>query len=255
MSAAAGDSVRARGLVLVSGSVEKLKRTKGEENFVLTDTDRTGFGFVAIAAGLVGLGGQAVATAAVAGDTSESAHFLELVVDGTEVAGWVWRSPFKVGDNVQIAAYWDGHNFILQGAWRTSDGMVALYPHCSRGRRAHSRNAWKWGGFFIAAMVAAYFVLATVALVYARPPSEKLFEAATTVYGIGLVSLIVFFALMTFSLARKWMPYVYAAESVFRTFGWKDPERIDLVKSSKLLRKGDEPAEYGTFYFRYKPDA
>jgi len=56
---------------------------------------------------------------------------------------------------------------------------------------------------------------------------------------------------MTFSLARKWMPFVRLTEKVCRTLGFPDPGNVDLVESSKTQRKPDGPGEFGTFYFRY----
>ena len=38
---------------------------------------------------------------------------------------------------------------------------------------------------------------------------------------------------MTYSLTRKWMPFVRLAERVFQAFGWDNPGEIDLVKRSK----------------------
>ena len=51
-------------------------------------------------------------------------------------------------------------------------------------------------------------------------------------------------------LAWRWMYFVRIAEDVFRTFGWKDVERIDLRKSSKGS-KGPDVFGYGYLYYRY----
>lgn len=56
---------------------------------------------------------------------------------------------------------------------------------------------------------------------------------------------------MTFSLSRKWMPFVRLAEKVFRALELSDPSNVDLVKSSNKQRTARDPGEFGTFYFRY----
>lgn len=66
-----------------------------------------------------------------------------------------------------------------------------------------------------------------------------------------VLGFFTFFALMTFSLSRKWMPFVRVAEKVFRTLELPNPGNIDLVKSSKAQRTEQDPGEFGTFYFRY----
>jgi hypothetical protein len=243
------------GLIKLSGKIENYKRTKGEANFMLTEADRAGMGVVALAAGLAGLSGQAISTAAGTGDAIESAHFVECTIDGTSVAGWVWHSPFKEGDEVEAAAYWDGKDFVLQGMHRKSDGIIALYPHCSRGRRPHNKNAFKW--WFIAVFVVMMLFLLFEIGFIATSDSEfgRLSKFSPKFIGIGFVLAAPFFALMIYSMSRKWLSMVYAAESVFRTLGWSDPESIDLVKSSKQLKRGGEAYEYGIMYFRYFPES
>ena len=69
--------------------------------------------------------------------------------------------------------------------------------------------------------------------------------------GIAAIGLMLFFGLMTFSLSRKWLPFVRLAEKVFRALELPDPSNVDLVKSSKAQRTERDPGEFGTFYFRY----
>ncbi len=243
------------GLIKLSGKIENYKRTKGDANFMLTEADQAGVGVVAIAAGLAGLSGQAISTAAGAGDALESAHFIECTIDGTPVAGWVWRSPFKEGDEVEAAAYWDGKDFVLQGMHRKSDGIIALYPHCSRGRRSHGKNAMKWWMIVFIITFCIYCSIPGFSLINKPPSDDEFLRAVLIVFGGGAVSCASFFGLMIYSMSRKWLPMVYAAESVFRALGWPNPENIDLVKSSKQLKRGGEADEYGIMYFRYFPES
>jgi hypothetical protein len=81
--------------------------------------------------------------------------------------------------------------------------------------------------------------------------TKSFFDVLATGFHYVALGCFLFFGLMTYSLTRKWMPFVRLAEKVFTTLGLPDPGNIDLVKSSKAQRKPDDPSEFGNFYFRY----
>lgn len=234
-------------LVKLTGTIQNYKATRTEASFVFTQSDRNSMGVVAIAAGIAGLSGPAIATAAHAASTEEEADYLEFELDGELVKGWVWRSPFKEGDVVGVAAEWrDGH-YEVAGISRPLDRTIALYPHCSRGRSKHVKNAVKWwflGATFMNLLIFLFAVLTTSA-------GRSVLHGFLEVGVYMMLGVYVFFGLMTFSLARKWMPFVHLSEKVFTTLGWSNPGNIDLAKSSKAQRKPEDPGEFGTFYFRY----
>jgi hypothetical protein len=66
-----------------------------------------------------------------------------------------------------------------------------------------------------------------------------------------MAGIVAFLALMTYSMNRKWMPFVRLAEKVFRALELPNPSSIDLVRTSKAQRTDKDPGEFGTFYFRY----
>jgi len=101
----------ADGLVKLNGTVRNLKVTRASASFVFTESDQTKMGVVAFAAAIAGLGGQAMAIASNASAMEEEADHLEFELDGRQVKGWVWRNPFKEGDEVTVAAEHraDGH--------------------------------------------------------------------------------------------------------------------------------------------------
>lgn len=231
-------------LAKLSGKIENYRCTRAEASFVFTDVDRNKMGVIAIAAGVAGLSGQAISTASAAASVAEEADYVEFDLGGESVKGWLWRSPFREGDEVEIAAEWNGEYYEAGAIARPRDRMIALYPHCSRGRASHVKNAIKWWliGTFIC--VLGYLGLAAVGGMIAG-----LFAAGYLYYMV--VGFMAFIGLMTFSLSRKWMPFVRLTEKVCRTLGLADPGDLDLVASSKRQRKEDDPGEFGTFYFRY----
>ena len=80
-------------IVKLSGVMRGLHKTRGEANFVFTETDRNKMGIIAVSAAIAGLAGQAIAVAS--SDFDEDADYLQFSLDGKPVKGWVWRSPFK----------------------------------------------------------------------------------------------------------------------------------------------------------------
>ena len=129
-------------IVKLSGPIRGLHKTRAEANFVFTETDRIKMGVIAVSAAIAGLAGQAIAVAS--SDFDEDADYLEFTLDGKPVKGWVWRSPFKESDEVEVAAAWTGSHYEAYAIARPKDRVVALYPHCSRGRQRHYANAFKW---------------------------------------------------------------------------------------------------------------
>jgi hypothetical protein len=221
--------------------------TRASASFVFTESDQTKMGVVAFAAAIAGLGGQAMAIAsnASASAMEEEADYLEFELDGQPVKGWVWRNPFHEGDEVSVAVERrpDGH-WEAFGVQRPADKTVALYPHCSRGRARHFKNAawwWLFGWGCASLLVFALLLSMTRGL-------SRLFEKDSLQV---FATLMTFLGVMTFSLSRKWMPFVRLAEKVFRALELPNPSDIDLVKSSNKQRTAHDPGEFGTFYFRY----
>ncbi|MCB4359494.1 putative type VI secretion system effector [Quatrionicoccus australiensis] len=234
----------ADGLVKLSGTIRNLKVTRDTASFVFTESDQTKMGVIAIAATMAGMGGQAMSAASNASAMEEEADYLEFELNGLPVKGWVWRNPFREGDVVEVAAENTGKIWETYGVARPLNRTIALYPHCSRGITRHFTNAGKWwfiGGSGAILCVTLPLALITVGLAALKEPE----------FYFLTLGLMAFFALMTWSLTRKWMPFVRLAEKVFRALDLPDPSNIDLVKSSKAQRTEQDPGEFGTFYFRY----
>ena len=234
----------ANGLTKLTGKISNLKVTRASASFVFTEGEQTGLGVVAIAAAIAGLGGQAMAAASNASAVEEEADYLEFELNGEPVKGWVWRNPFQNGDVVSIAAARSEAHWESYGIARHEDKTIALYPHCSRGRTRHFMNAFKWwilagGGFVVFVGIPFFYWIFR----------DKFFELKEPF--LGLIGLMIFFGVMTFSLSRKWLPFVRVAEKVFRALDLPNPSNIDLVKSTKAKRTEHDPGELGAFYFRY----
>lgn len=230
-------------IVRLNGTIKNYRCTRSFASFIFTETNEHQLGAIAVAAAIVGMAGQAASMAGAASDGEEPADYIEFELGNDEVKGWVWRSPFRNGDEVAIAAQRRGIYYELFGIARPIDKTIALYPHCSRAKGRHIKNAIKWWLIFNLLI----FVPLTISMIY---------SSGVTVYQkpeiIWIhVALIAVFIVMFTSLARQYMPFVRVAQKVFLVLDLPGPKNIDLVKSSNAQRQDTDPPEFGTFYFRY----
>jgi len=233
----------------LSGTIEELRCTRDWANFVFSESEHTALGVVAIAASLVGAAAQAESTAT--SDMLEEADYLEFSLAGEPVKGWVWRSPFSNGDKVEVVAEWQGDHFEAYAIARPADSIIALYPHCSRGRTSHWINAAKWwliGSAFTVGLLVTMFLIHSLIF---SPSWAKTAKNLSDLIPFSAAVLVLMAFVSTVLLAKRWMSYVRLAEHVFHELGWSSPGTIDLKKRSRRQRRSTDTAEYGVFFFRY----
>ncbi|MFL6673816.1 MAG: putative type VI secretion system effector [Massilia sp.] len=234
---------RAGNIVRLSGILTGYRCTRTSASFVYSQSDQQKMGVVAVAASLAGMGGQAASAAGFASDMEEPAEYVEFYLNGDAVKGWVWRSPFEEGDVVDVAAEWQGDHYESYGIARPADRMIALYPHCSRAKGRHIKNAIKWWGIWNVGFFGATAVAAVLLL------GPDMLREPVFLWLSGFTAL--FWVLMFISLSSQYMPFVRLSEKVFNVLAIPDATNVDLVKSSKDQRTPEDHPEFGTFYFRY----
>ncbi|WP_017776244.1 putative type VI secretion system effector [Paraburkholderia kururiensis] len=233
---------------LLRGRIRNLRKTRCSQDFFFTSEDRTKMGATAIAAGLAGLGGVATGLSGMAMDTTEEADLLEFELDGKPVRAWVWLSVFNEGDEVEVVAEQWGDSWQGYGVRRITDRIVALHPHCSRGRYAHYRASLKWWLIVFGVLLAfCYSVIAIYSLVDPRNGSASLLIGCLI---SGLVAAVVF-GFIGIRVSRKFMGFVRLAEGIFQGFGWKNVKNIDLPAVTKKSKQPGESGALGVLYFRY----
>ncbi|UXY16956.1 hypothetical protein N8I74_08090 [Chitiniphilus purpureus] len=232
------------------GKISNLRKTRESASFFFTDSDQTAMGVVAVAAAAVGLGSQAIAVASASTSVEEEADYLEFELDGCDIRGWVWRSPFNEGDEVEVAVERErGGHYIAYAIIRPSDRTIALYPHCSRGRLAHIKNAAKWWFWGVSALLVFSCIFIGVLSYFSGYSSLGSFLSHGFEY--FALAFYAFFGLMTYSMIKKWMPFIRLSEKCFAALGWSNPSNVDLVASTKKVRTHSDPGELGVMYFRY----
>ncbi|MCM2494758.1 putative type VI secretion system effector [Burkholderia glumae] len=235
---------------LLRGRIKNLRKTRCRRDFVFTERDRANMGATAIAAGLAGLGGIAAGLGAMSIDTTEEADLLEFELDGMLVKAWVWVSVFKEGDEVEVVAEPDGDDWLGYGIRRISDRIVALHPHCSRGRYAHFRASARWW-FRISAgiLLIVYAIVAVTALLQSLPLQDwPTLVLACALGGAGSFLILGFVA---YRVSSNFSGFTRLAEGIFQVFGWKNVRDIDLPAITKKTKTPEDPGALGVLYFRY----
>jgi hypothetical protein len=233
--------------VILQGRLANYQGERVAMDLILRDVDHRAMGLTAVAAALAGSGG-AVGLAAFA-DTREEMTKVQFDLNGRHVQGWLTWSPFKEDDEVEVIAEQgkDGR-YQAFAILRPADRVIALYPHCSRGRFAHYKASARWAlKFFLPVYLAFCLLMVVIFLVKGQLGIADYFSL---VGGGGAISGAVF-AVVSFRIASKFMPFVRLAENLFTVLGWKNVKSIDLPARTKAKRKAGDTPGLGTLYFRY----
>lgn len=236
-------------MVLLKGSISKLKCFKRSHDFAITEHQHQYIGATTIAATAMGMGSTGMGLLNVAQNSEEEAYWLEFEVDGKQVEGWVWKMPLGTGDIVDVAARQSSNGrFTAYGIRRIRDNLVAVYPHTTAGRKSHYRKTIK--AWIICSILGQLFFLITALF---QDGWGVLFDSNFhTYFPIYFLIPAIVFGAIAYRASSKLMGFVRLAEEIYRTFGWHNVERIDLRRSSRE-NPGDYKIEgFGETYFRYR---
>jgi hypothetical protein len=185
-----------------------------------------------------------------AADTTEEADLLEFEINDEPIKAWIWISVFEEGDEVEVVAEPNGDGWLAYGIRRVSDRIVALHPHCSRGRYAHYRASLLWSLKTIGALLAATFVIEMAVAVSRGIRSKDLVVFALLAIGGGLLGSLIL-AVVAYRTSRRFMGFVQLSERIFQVLGWPDVRNIDLPAITKRHKKPGDPGALGVLLFRY----
>ncbi len=235
----------------LTGKISSYEKERLSASFVFAESDQTRMGVLAVAYSATSLTGQAAIMSHYASSIEEEADYVQFVLDGKQIKGWLWRSPFKEGDEVVAAVEKRQGHYELYGMMRPIDKVISLYPHCSRGKQSHIKNAIKWWFIFMAFVYTVTLLVPLLGgvLTFWRFWIDLLTEEPSFSY--VLIGLGIFFMVMVACLTRKWMPFMRLAQKVFRALELPSPSNIDLKKSTKLHKTETDPPECGVMYFKY----
>ncbi len=237
-------------LRVLQGKIQNLTTTRAKSSFLLSDRDKGIFGTIAAVAGATGQAGAAAGVAQSTSQMLEEADIVRFDIDGETVEGWLWRSPFKEGDQVEVVVEAaDGPEW-LWTVLRSADRTIALYPHCIRGIRSHWRNAWRW--WFKGSLFAFVFTgIGMEIIAWLMEGESWFFGQMKIVAWLMLPMWLTFWAPYTLIVGRRWRRFGQISEKIFSALGWEDPTNIDLSLYTKSLKKEGDPFELGRYYFHY----
>lgn len=236
-------------MMLLRGAISSLERSRRSHDFVLTEIQHQQIGATAIAASVMGMSATGVGLIGMVGNADEEADWVEFEIDGRQVKGWLWMMPMHIGDIVEVVAEPTGNNrYVAYAVKRDGDGLLAVYPHATAGRKVHYRKSVK---IWIWCSVLAY--LAVISIFVMQNGFGILLEKDMQLFlPIGFTFCSTISAVIAFRVSKKLMGFVKIAEIIFETFGWSDVENIDLRKTSKENRRENKLPDFGNLYFRYK---
>ncbi|SAK88079.1 hypothetical protein AWB75_06019 [Caballeronia catudaia] len=175
---------------------------------------------------------------------------MEFDLEGQRVRAWVWVSVFKDGDEVEVVAERGATEWQAFGVRRINDGIVALHPHCSRGRYAHYKKSAKLFFKVMAIFFTAFYAMGLVVCLFQSLTWSEWKGLLPIFLGGTLISMGIY-GVIAYRIASKFMGFVRLAEGIFEGFGWKDVRNIDLPAMTMKSKQPGEPGPLGILYFRY----
>ncbi|WP_242628930.1 putative type VI secretion system effector [Xanthomonas oryzae] len=233
---------------VLTGRLENYHVERATADFLLREEDRQAVGLTAIGAALAGSGG-AVGLASMA-DIKEEATKVTFEMGGRKFSGWLMWSPFKQGDEVSVVAEKLGNGeYNALAILRPVDRTIALYPHCSRGGRAHFRKAASISlKFYLFIYVVGNAIFYGDYFINGAKYDWKAFLVFSLGSGCGAFLIL---GVIAWNVSRKFIPFTRMAEAIFTVLGWKDVKNIDLPARSRAERKASGTPGLGKLYFRY----
>jgi len=231
------------GLVVLRGQISQMQRRRREHDFILDESQHRAMEATAVIAALSGMTAQATALTGASSSTAERADWLEFDLDGKRMMDWVWRLPFGNRTEVEVVAKPVEDGYMVYAIRRIDDGLMAIYPHATRGRKAHARMAiklWFWISLVVDAIASAM--------------SFSGVDSRADIYitlAVGGLMFMLFSAILFWRVSRRYKGFVRLAEKIFAAFEWPDVKNIDLKKRSKHLKLSTDEVEYGIYTFRY----
>jgi hypothetical protein len=235
---------------LIRGTLTELSINDAEVNLV-SDVQSTSAGGIAVGLATAGLAGAATNALLAEAGARDNVQTFSATVAGERIVGCVSKVSFRDGDEVECAIdrQPDG-TLVAYAIRRPTDRTVWMFPHCSRGRRKHWLYALKMAAIVSFAITGSLWVWLLAGLDFALDHPHLYFPA--TIY---LIMGLLLGTHLSLNTARRWMPFVTVAESVFAAFGYRNASAVDLGADDKLYwkRNPDEQEQrlYHPWVFRY----
>jgi hypothetical protein len=238
-------------LEVLRGRIESLAVAASEEEFLQTGSVKAVGAVAANALALAGMAGAASGALMATTGSADAVQIFTCSLGGERISGRFSIVDFSNGDEVDVAGVRQKDGSLLAYAIRRpGDKKIWMYPHCSRGSKAHWKHAWKMvvvitTAFFIS--FGGFFSLGLDAEEIAQ--RNAVFWFAFWVVFINSIVIGLYFPLRT---ALRFRPSVAMAEKIFAALGYADPANVDMEKqNSRYWRENDGQYEANRWVYRY----
>jgi hypothetical protein len=220
---------------LINGVVSGLKVHAGEEEFVRSAGQHAAGVGAAAGLALEGMAGAAAGAGLAASSAGDVVQIFSCTLGDQAVQGRFSKVTFKDGDVLEmvIAPQRNGMPLVL-AARRANDRVLWLAPHCSRGKKGHTKFAfllaWKLLGLFLAL---GLIFIAVMEYFSASEPFKHLEFDLALITGLSAIAA----PYLSIRFYRQWLPIARQAEPIFTALGYPDPSRVDLPRDHKRYCK------------------
>lgn len=223
-----------RAFKLLHGVISDLVVERVEQDFLREQSDRVAASGAAAGLAMAGMAGAASGALLASSGSADPVECFTATIAGIHVAGRFSRVGFKNGDEVDMVVepMNDGSSAAF-AVRRLSDHTIWMYPHCSRGSRAHWKHALRMIPVVFLALgllLSTFFLLADYFYDDPTPGGFYLVIAILVSVNSLIASLY-----LPIKIARKWKPFVELAEQIFATLGYDEPSCVDLERENRIF--------------------
>ena len=213
----------------ISGDVANLHVTQDEQDFFQAQATQAVGGAAAIGLAVEGLAGAATSAAISSGSMSERMDFFTCTIGNQNVWGRFGTTSFKDGDYVEAVGQDTPNGFEAYAITRPADRTIWMYPHCSRGSKAHLRHSLK-GILLLCWVLNPIFILFVVAI--SNAGWSPWWFWPTAIIGWGFI-----FSIVLIFVSFKFTNFAVLSNEIFIELGFDNPTEVDLPKRLKLVGK------------------
>lgn len=221
---------------LIGGVVSELTVHAGEEAFVRNARQQTASVGTAAALALEGMSCTAAGAGMAASSVGDAVQFFSCKLGEQHVQGRFSKVTFKDGNVLDMVISPQRNSLpLVLATWRSSDRVLWMAPHCSRGTSGHKSFALRLFGWLVLGMP-LFFIIPSFAIIYiSEIPMDfdgVLFHGALCL-ALGLIAAP-YYAIRFY---RQWLPIARQAEHIFAALGYPEPSRVDLPRDYKRYCK------------------
>lgn len=177
---------------------------------------------------LLAITGNATASAVIGQkqvSIASECDFVRGKVNGIPFYGWLGRTSVKNGDIVEMVAQLKGGEYIIYALTMPNLKTISITPQCNIGRKESYKLELKSAMYIVGCVFLAFGVVA-----FFNDGSINDVFALTSMLSVIIAIALVYSFLKS---RKKIRPTIELAEYIFFVLGFSNPQKINLLKSTK----------------------